>query len=283
MSAQTIGNKTISFESNSNDGEWALYHPGTDINFNQDGASFENRNFENITGLGLIVDKDDFSNARHWLGLLEFKVRAHVGEGTANIAPEISMKAAPVQGRAPLEVNFDASASFDPDGSVASYAWDFGNGNTGFGEDTAYTYHAPGNYLASLTITDQDGGSAVDFVEIEVLPENMPPVAAIYADRISAEIPATMLFDAIGSYDSLGTIVAYDWNFGDGTKTSGLIVEHTYTRAGIYNVQLVRNRFGWRNRQGHFSYTCHHQWFNTTSSKYSCHTSFWGASINSAF
>ena len=51
-------------------------------------------------------------------------------------------------------VQFDATESSDPDGSVTKFAWDFGDGSTGAGEVTGHTYAKPGNYLAKLTVAD---------------------------------------------------------------------------------------------------------------------------------
>lgn len=60
-------------------------------------------------------------------------------------------------GGAPLMVHFDGTASFDPDGSVVSYSWDFGDGTIATGPTATHTYTSPGTYFAWLTVTDNDG------------------------------------------------------------------------------------------------------------------------------
>ena len=55
------------------------------------------------------------------------------------------------------EVSFDASGSYDPYGSITSYDWDFGDGETGTGVTTAYTYTAADTYSVTLTVTDDEG------------------------------------------------------------------------------------------------------------------------------
>jgi PKD domain/CARDB/Matrixin len=62
-------------------------------------------------------------------------------------------------GPAPLSVSFDAYCSSDPDGTVASYSWSFGDGGTGSGAAIAHVFQAPGTYRVVLTVTDNQGYS----------------------------------------------------------------------------------------------------------------------------
>lgn len=59
-----------------------------------------------------------------------------------------------------LECTFDASSSADSDGSIVSYAWDYGDGNTGSGQTPTHTYTAGGTYTVKLTVTDDGGKTA---------------------------------------------------------------------------------------------------------------------------
>jgi PKD repeat protein len=56
-------------------------------------------------------------------------------------------------------VSFDASASSDPDGTIVSYAWAFGDGNTGSGQFVTHAFTASGSYSVQLTVTDNQGAS----------------------------------------------------------------------------------------------------------------------------
>ena len=55
------------------------------------------------------------------------------------------------------EVSFDASASSDPDGSISSYKWDFGDGGEGSGVNVEHSYHGLGDYTVTLTVIDNEG------------------------------------------------------------------------------------------------------------------------------
>ncbi len=55
---------------------------------------------------------------------------------------------------------FSAAGSSDPDGVIESYSWDFGDGGSGVGMSTTHTYAAPGQYSATLTVTDDRGATS---------------------------------------------------------------------------------------------------------------------------
>ena len=135
-----------------------------------------------------------------------------------------------------LSVDFDASASSD-NGSVESYDWDFGDGQTATGPIVSHTYSAPGAYTAALTVTDDDGYSSTTSQVVSATAPNVAPTAA-FTSTI-ADLDAD--FDATTSTDDDGTIETYEWDFGDGEtdSTSGANVGHTYATAGTYTVTLV--------------------------------------------
>jgi hypothetical protein len=66
------------------------------------------------------------------------------------------------------EVSFDASASYDPDGSIASFLWKFGDTEEGSGETTTHTYTAPGTYTVRLTVRDDFEPFAEAFIEKDI-------------------------------------------------------------------------------------------------------------------
>ena len=81
---------------------------------------------------------------------------------------------------APLTVAFDGTASSDADGDALTYAWDL-DGDGAFDDGTAatasFTYAQPGNYTATLRVTDPAGASGTSSVTIAA--GNTPPVPVI--------------------------------------------------------------------------------------------------------
>jgi len=163
-------------------------------------------------------------------------------EGNAN--PVAVANADPLFGTAPLTVHFSAEGSYDPDGTIVKWEWDFGDGvfqdftpTQGVAE---YTYTTGGLYTAILRVTDDDGASAMASKEIDV---NEPPVAVANADPTTGNAPLTVNFSATGSHDPDGSIVKYEWDFGEGTgwhdytSTQG-VAEFTYAEAGTYTAML---------------------------------------------
>jgi hypothetical protein len=85
-----------------------------------------------------------------------------------NAPPIAEAEPAVRSGPAPLEVIFETTGSRDPDGSIASYAWDFGDGTSGTGPEPTHTYASGGRYFPTLTVTDNDGASSTLVEEILV-------------------------------------------------------------------------------------------------------------------
>ncbi|MDF2956228.1 MAG: PKD repeat domain protein [Candidatus Alkanophagales archaeon MCA70_species_2] len=100
----------------------------------------------------------------------------------------------PVVGQA---VTFDASESYDPEGSIVSYEWDFGDGTTASGMVVTHAYSAAGSYTVTLTVTDDAGAKNSTSRLITVLPPPPPPTPAVSVSTDKYEYAAgdTMLIN----------------------------------------------------------------------------------------
>jgi len=84
-------------------------------------------------------------------------------------APPVAVVTADVtKGKPPLTVQFDATDSYDPEGSSLSYTWDFGDGTGAAGPAPSHIYLEPASYVATLTVRDDQGLQGVAQIEIAV-------------------------------------------------------------------------------------------------------------------
>ena len=135
-----------------------------------------------------------------------------------------------------LACSFNGSASADPDGTIASYAWTFGNQTTGSGATASRTYATAGSYEVKLTVTDNSGATASKTATVTVTAAaNQAPTAAFTATASGSSVA----FDASASADRDGTIASYGWTFGDGSTGTGRTTSHSYAGTGTYPVQLT--------------------------------------------
>jgi PKD repeat protein len=156
----------------------------------------------------------------------------------ANLAPTAVIAANRFNGPSPLVVNFNGAGSSDPDGSIVSYAWNFGNGQTASGPLASATF-AQGSYTVRLTVTDNRGTSRFTTVNIVAGATNVQPIARVTALPTAGPAPLLVSFSGIGSSDPDGSIISYSWNFGDGTSATGQVVQKTYTIFGTYTATLT--------------------------------------------
>ena len=135
------------------------------------------------------------------------------------------------------ETVFDASASSDADDTPLVYHWDLRDGTTSSEAIVRHSYAEPGTYQVGLLIDDESGvANSADSDGVVVI-VNDPPIPEAGVDR-SVAIDETLTFDAGASVDRDGTILAYDWDFGDGATASGIEVDHAYAQSGTYVVRL---------------------------------------------
>lgn len=135
-----------------------------------------------------------------------------------------------------LKVSVDGSGSTDKDGSISSYAWDFGDGNTATGAKATHTYAAAGTYTVKLTVTDNLGATNTSQQSVTVAKAPNKAPTASFTSVVSA---LDLKVDGSASDDVDGTVASYAWDFGDGETGTGKTATHTYAKSGTYTVKLT--------------------------------------------
>jgi len=132
-------------------------------------------------------------------------------------------------------------ASFDPDGTLVSWAWSFGDGSRSEDPSPSHAYSASGPVTLSLTVTDDNGATHTTEATLDV--GNLSPLASLTVDKTTSPTGAAFRFDASDSVDPSpdGAIVEYAWDFeDDGTydqTTAACTVSHSYADDGTYAVR----------------------------------------------
>jgi len=169
----------------------------------------------------------------------QYSLTGTVSSPSGNQPPVALAQGSPLTGTEPLTVSFDGLDSYDPDGSIVQYSWDFEGGTAADGAQVEHTF-AAGSYTVTLTVTDDGGYSSSDTltVAVESAP-NVPPTASASASPSAGTAPLLVSFSSAGSSDSDGSITAFHWSFGDGGSSSSANPSHTYESEGVYTATLT--------------------------------------------
>jgi PKD repeat protein len=174
------------------------------------------------------------------------EVEAHYLARNTHNPPVGSFTANPNPVSTGTAVNFDASASTDPDGKIAKYEWDLdGNGtyetNTGTSPTVTKTYANAGQYQVGLRVTDEQGASSTTTQTVTV--QDAAPTASFTSSPSVVPNGSTVSLDASASKDTDGTIAKYEWDLdGNGTYETNTgstpTVTTSFAKAGEYQVGL---------------------------------------------
>lgn len=97
-------------------------------------------------------------------------VTSDTGGGTnppANEAPIVDING-PYTGDTNMAISFSSNGSYDPDGTISSYAWDFGDGSTSTLTNPSHTYTSAGQYTVSLTVLDNNNATATTTTSADI-------------------------------------------------------------------------------------------------------------------
>jgi len=129
-------------------------------------------------------------------------------------------------------VSFDGTSSYDPDGTIVGYAWDFGDGSTGSGATPTHSYSIAGTYSVKLNVTDNSGSTQVSTQTVTIT--DRPPILTLTQSSTTATSGQAIVI-TISASDPDGTIATTTVNWGDGISDtiSGppTTDSHTYSLA----------------------------------------------------
>jgi len=151
--------------------------------------------------------------------------------------PPMAKIHAPDKGIPQESLTFDASDSWDADGQILTYHWNFGDGTTGEGKTSSHKYAGSGKFKITLVIEDDSHSLCRQSKATRWVRINAPPVPHLKLKPIGA-VGETIELDATASVDSDGEIILYAWDFGDTTTTRGEKTSHQWEAPGKYTVRL---------------------------------------------
>jgi len=137
-------------------------------------------------------------------------------------------------------VTFDASASYDPDGYIVGWSWDFGDGNSASGELVSHIYLVAGDYNVTLTVTDDDGLADTAWHIKTVLPlatgtltvTTTPVSGEVFVNGTSWGLAPQSRVVLVGTYNvSFGGVAGYytpDWRLATVSENVETVVEGIY-------------------------------------------------------
>ncbi len=166
---------------------------------------------------------------------------------TNNQAPVAALRITPQSGKAPLEVDYNAGGSFDPDGNIASYQISFDDGETAQNVFGKHTYAQDGTYRVLLTVRDNLGLADTTVRVVEV---STPPIAKLKVEPKQGKFPLSVMIDASESRDPFGGTLLYEIFIDGQLRYTQSKVTHIFdepkTSAYLIRLEVESSRTGRR-------------------------------------
>jgi PKD repeat protein len=177
------------------------------------------------------------------------------------VSPVIAFYAEPLDGPAPLEVDFTDMST----GGPTSWNWDFGDGTSDTIKNPTHTYQDAGTYTVRLTATTRTGSASStreDYIIVESAVTTTATTtstttttttgtttattgsASLLADFTGSPRSGTAPITVVFSDSTVGTPISWLWDFGDGATDTTQNPVHMYTEVGTYTVSLTVNSSG---------------------------------------
>jgi hypothetical protein len=162
-----------------------------------------------------------------------------------NIVPVADASASEKSGFIDTAVTFNASYSYDEDGKITNYTWDFGDSSIGYSILTTHVYLKEGTYNVKLTVTDNDDVADTDSFKIIISQPNNPPtipqIDGPKTGKHNIEYNFTV-YSTDANNDNIQYI--FNWNDDKTTETDFLpngtisTEKHNWTSPGIFNIKI---------------------------------------------
>jgi len=163
--------------------------------------------------------------------------------------PPVADASGPYIGDEGSSISFDASGSYDPDGNITLYEWDFdGDGiydTNSTSLNTTHTWDDDYNGTVTLRVTDDEGLTDTDSTEVTV--NNIPPTVDAGPDK-EALVYDEVFFNGSATDPGINDTFTFEWDFGDGTNLTHVdlgpgsasdMVTHPYNKTGNYTATLT--------------------------------------------
>jgi parallel beta-helix repeat protein len=108
------------------------------------------------------------------------EIRADYEANGTNLPP-VADPNGPYTGMELVPLQFNGSGSYDPDGSIVSYLWDFGDGNNATEATPTHIYAQNGTYTVTLTVTDNEGATDTSTTTADIESDLIPPYTTGYS------------------------------------------------------------------------------------------------------
>ena len=166
------------------------------------------------------------------------------GGGGATNQPPVARAGGPYTGTAGTALTLSGAGSTDADGTIASYAWTFGDNTSGTGATPSKTYATAGAYTATLTVTDDKGATATSTATVTITAAGGGGGATLPVAKANGPYTATagvaVTLTSAGSTNA----TSYSWSLGNGQTATGASPSVTYTAAGTYTITLTASGAG---------------------------------------
>jgi len=204
-------------------------------------ATLKSYNLYNVTGAGDVLLASstnlprtvDASQAYTWVDYML---------NVANQPPAAVITASATSGNIPFIASFNASQSVDPDGTIAAYTWNFGDGSSASGSAVTHTFTAAGTYSVSLTVTDNQGAMSAAKVTISAIDPYVLNAPSGLSSAVSGKVVSLKWTD--NSNNETGFYIERAVKIGAG---------YTYARVGtvsagvtVFTETLTSNSYQYR-------------------------------------